>query len=58
MSLNFNVLSNIMVVPLPSSFSFFKDVNEQVAEVCDFIANDPQLANGYHAVGFSQVRTC
>jgi len=33
---------------------FFKDVNAQVEEVCSAIAADPQLAGGYHAVGFSQ----
>lgn len=35
--------------------SFLKDVNEQVEEVCDTIASSPEFANGYHAMGFSQV---
>ena len=26
----------------------------QVREVCEMIAADPELANGYNAVGFSQ----
>ena len=26
--------------------SFFEDVNEQVGEVCQMIAEDPQLRNG------------
>ncbi|KAK7066528.1 Palmitoyl-protein thioesterase 1 [Halocaridina rubra] len=33
---------------------FFGNVNEQVEEVCEKIANDTQLQNGYHAMGFSQ----
>jgi palmitoyl-protein thioesterase len=33
---------------------FFKNVNTQVNTVCAQLAADPQLANGYHAVGFSQ----
>ena len=34
---------------------FLMPVNEQVEMACQKIANDPQLADGYHAVGFSQV---
>lgn len=30
------------------------DVNEQVAFVCDTIAQDPKLKGGYNAMGFSQ----
>eukprot|EP00095_Tigriopus_kingsejongensis_P009112 maker-scaffold150_size309978-snap-gene-2.11 protein:Tk09112 transcript:maker-scaffold150_size309978-snap-gene-2.11-mRNA-1 annotation:"hypothetical protein BRAFLDRAFT_128749" len=33
---------------------FLKPVNDQVDEVCRYIAEDPELAEGYHAVGFSQ----
>ena len=33
---------------------FFKNVNTQVTMVCAQLAADPQLANGYHSVGFSQ----
>nr|XP_057902260.1 palmitoyl-protein thioesterase 1-like isoform X2 [Doryrhamphus excisus] len=34
--------------------SYFMDVNEQVAMVCSQLAQDPQLAGGYNAMGFSQ----
>lgn len=33
---------------------FFMNVNKQVTMVCAQLAADPKLANGYHAVGFSQ----
>ncbi|XP_063041343.1 palmitoyl-protein thioesterase 1 [Engraulis encrasicolus] len=33
---------------------FFMDVNDQVAFVCDQLANDPKLKDGYNAMGFSQ----
>jgi len=33
---------------------FFKPVNEQVSEVCQKIATDPHLQDGYNAIGFSQ----
>lgn len=33
---------------------FFKDVNEQVAFVCDQLAQNPKLKDGYNAMGFSQ----
>jgi len=33
---------------------FFEDVNEQVGEVCQKIAEDPKLQNGFNAIGFSQ----
>jgi palmitoyl-protein thioesterase len=35
--------------------SFFKNANEQVDIVCQQIASDPLLQNGYHAMGSSQV---
>ena len=38
--------------------SIFGDANEQVQQACDIIAADPNLANGYHAIGFSQVFHC
>ena len=34
--------------------SFFKNVNEQVDEVCRKLSQDPNLANGFNAIGFSQ----
>jgi len=33
---------------------FFKPVNEQVEEVCQMIGSDPELKDGYNAIGFSQ----
>lgn len=33
---------------------FFRNPNSQVDEVCEIIRNDPQLAYGYNAIGFSQ----
>jgi len=33
---------------------FFKNVNDQVEEVCNEINADPMLAGGFHAIGFSQ----
>ena len=33
---------------------YFGNVNEQIDQVCDKIAADPNLADGYHAMGFSQ----
>ena len=33
---------------------FYGNVNEQVAEVCQSLAGNPLLAEGYSAVGFSQ----
>jgi len=33
---------------------FFKNVNEQVQMVCDQLAVDPLLKDGYNAIGFSQ----
>lgn len=33
---------------------FFKNVNDQVSEVCEMLANDAKLANGFNAMGFSQ----
>jgi len=34
--------------------SFFMNVNQQVTEVCNQLANDPKLKDGYNAIGFSQ----
>lgn len=34
--------------------SFFKNVNEQVDEVCEKLKADPALSNGFNAIGFSQ----
>lgn len=33
---------------------FFKNVNDQVSEVCDKLASDGNLTNGFNAMGFSQ----
>merc|ERR1712131_527172 len=33
---------------------FFKPVNDQVDEVCQKISSDPNLKDGYNAIGFSQ----
>jgi len=33
---------------------FLKPINKQVEMVCQQIAEDPQLQDGYHAIGFSQ----
>ncbi|KAK6474376.1 palmitoyl-protein thioesterase 1 [Huso huso] len=33
---------------------FFMNVNDQVSLVCDTLARDPQLKEGYNAMGFSQ----
>merc|ERR1712236_78371 len=33
---------------------FFRDTNRQVSEVCEMMANDPELQGGYNAIGFSQ----
>merc|ERR1719384_2645449 len=33
---------------------FLGNANDQVQEACDYIASDPNLADGYHALGFSQ----
>ncbi|XP_018495259.1 palmitoyl-protein thioesterase 1 [Galendromus occidentalis] len=34
--------------------SYLMNSNDQVAEACKIIREDPDLKNGYHAVGFSQ----
>eukprot|EP01111_Echinosteliopsis_oligospora_P001179 TRINITY_DN1165_c0_g1_i1.p1 TRINITY_DN1165_c0_g1~~TRINITY_DN1165_c0_g1_i1.p1 ORF type:complete len:302 (-),score=69.29 TRINITY_DN1165_c0_g1_i1:19-924(-) len=34
--------------------SFFKNVNEQVDDVCQKLKADPQLSSGFNAMGFSQ----
>lgn len=33
---------------------FFMDVNAQVSSVCSQLAQDPELKDGYNAMGFSQ----
>jgi len=33
---------------------FVGNVNNQVAEACHKISNDPKLQKGYNAIGFSQ----
>lgn len=33
---------------------FFLNVNDQISMACSIIQQDPQLANGYNAIGFSQ----
>ncbi|KAK3863644.1 hypothetical protein Pcinc_030607 [Petrolisthes cinctipes] len=33
---------------------YLGNVNDHVAQVCDKVANDPELQGGYHAMGFSQ----
>jgi len=33
---------------------FFLNANKQVEEVCKQLANDPELKDGYNALGFSQ----
>jgi len=33
---------------------FFRDTNQQISEVCEMVANIPELAEGYNAIGFSQ----
>merc|ERR1712212_356071 len=43
--------SNIIVDMESGSF---RDTNRQVREVCEMMANDPELQDGYNAIGFSQ----
>ena len=33
---------------------FFKNVNDQIEEVCTQVSNDPKLQNGFNVIGFSQ----
>jgi len=33
---------------------FFRDTNRQISEVCEMMAADPELQDGYNAIGFSQ----
>merc|ERR1712080_39129 len=33
---------------------FFRDTDQQISEACQMIAEDPELQNGYNAIGFSQ----
>ena len=34
--------------------SYFKNSNKQITEVCQMIAEDDKLANGFNSIGFSQ----
>merc|ERR1712126_97458 len=43
--------SNIIV---DMESGFFRDTNRQIREVCEMIAEDPELQDGYNAIGFSQ----
>merc|ERR1712013_582568 len=43
--------SNIIV---DTESGFFRDTNRQVSEVCEMMVNDPELQDGYNAIGFSQ----
>lgn len=48
---------NVMVGGSPAAdtmHGYFGNVNDQVAEACDRLATIPELANGFHAIGFSQ----
>ncbi|XP_077864216.1 palmitoyl-protein thioesterase 1-like [Saccoglossus kowalevskii] len=42
-----NILSDMMN-------GFLMNANDQVKDVCQQLANDPKLKNGYNALGFSQ----
>lgn len=33
---------------------YFADVNAQVAQACEIIAQNPEFESGYNAIGFSQ----
>ena len=37
---------------------FLMPVFDQIDFVCDLIKNDPELKDGYHAVGFRKVEKC
>ena len=37
---------------------FLMPVFDQIDFVCDLIKNDPELKDGYHAVGFRKVENC
>merc|ERR1712168_1000902 len=43
--------SNIIV---DTESGFFRDTNRQVSEGCEMMVNDPELQDGYNAIGFSQ----
>ena len=50
-------VKNVMTGPNPwldTVQGFFGDVNHQVKETCERLLNEPRLANGFFAVGFSQ----
>jgi palmitoyl-protein thioesterase len=34
---------------------FFMPIDEQITYACGLLSADPQLQDGFHAVGFSQV---
>jgi palmitoyl-protein thioesterase len=50
------------MLPISYVFFFFQDIengfflnaNKQVDEVCKQVASDPELKDGYNALGFSQ----
>lgn len=46
------MIGGSLVVDVESGF--FRDTNRQISEVCEMMANDPELAEGYNAIGFSQ----
>jgi len=48
---------SVMVGDSPSddtTAGFFGDMNEELRQVCNKIAKDPKLAQGFNAIGFSQ----
>ncbi|OQR70387.1 palmitoyl-protein thioesterase 1-like [Tropilaelaps mercedesae] len=52
--------TKVLSLKIGSSFmdemknSYLMNSNDQVKQACEIIGNDPDLANGYHAIGFSQ----
>merc|ERR1711962_1158568 len=48
---NIMIGNNILV---DEERGYLGNANEEVQEVCDYIANDPELQNGFHSMGFSQ----
>ena len=49
-----NVMILFLIYVQDTLNGFIKNSNDQVEEVCAKIRDDPQLKNGYNAVGFSQ----
>eukprot|EP00090_Calanus_glacialis_P001930 TRINITY_DN11436_c0_g1_i1.p1 TRINITY_DN11436_c0_g1~~TRINITY_DN11436_c0_g1_i1.p1 ORF type:complete len:310 (-),score=86.91 TRINITY_DN11436_c0_g1_i1:27-929(-) len=41
-------------IVIDTESGFFRDTNRQISEVCEMMANDPELQDGYNAIGFSQ----